>query len=283
MQRFWRVTAALAAMALLLTGCGGTAETVVTTTALPSTTVTTITTAVTTTTTTVATTTTKKPVAAPTKTKVNYTPPKLDADYTRLLLVNAEHPLPSDYDITANLTSIDRKYCNGSLNQIDKDIHPYVIAMIEAAKADGVTLYVRSPYRSYATQKYLFNNKVNKVIQAGTPEEEAEAKAAQAVARPGTSEHQTGLAIDFNTASYKFENTAAHKWMLAHAAEYGFILRYPENKMDITGVMYEPWHWRFVGINTAQDIQQKNVTLEEYLDESGEASGEHSPFSSANG
>ncbi len=136
---------------------------------------------------------------------------------------------------------------------------------MKAAWADGVQLYVRSPYRSYNTQKYLFNKKVQRVINAGTPADQAEAVAAQAVARPGTSEHQTGLAIDFNIADSEFEQMPAYGWMKEHAADYGFIMRYPKDKIDITGVMYESWHWRFVGINVAKEINTLGVTLEEYL------------------
>ncbi|MBR2406099.1 MAG: M15 family metallopeptidase [Clostridia bacterium] len=253
-----------AALCLLLCCCGSKTPT-------PSTTVTTTTTTVTTTTTTATTTTTttvttqKTNAAAPTQAPV-LKQEELDPTYTRLLLVNAENPLPSDFDNTADLVSIEKKYLNGSLNQIDKGVYPYVISMIEAAKADGVTLYVRSPYRSYNTQKYLFNNKVQRVIDAGTPKEQAEAKAAQAVARPGTSEHQSGLAIDFNAASSNFANTPAFRWMQEHAEDYGFILRYPAEKTNVTGIMYEAWHWRFVGINTAREINSLGVVLEEYLE-----------------
>lgn len=265
---------------LLLSGCGEAAPTVAptaapttTVTVVPTTTATTETTVTTVTTTTVTTTvttttTTIKPQAAPTKTTTATTttaPFVPDPSYSRLLLVNAEHPLPSDFDSTVSLTAIPSKYLNGSLNQIDREIYPYVIALLEAARADGVKLYVRSPYRSYATQDTLFKNKVNKVIAAGTPKDQAEAKAAQAVARPGTSEHQTGLAIDFNVASSTFDNSPGFKWMKEHAADYGFILRYPKGKTDITGIMYESWHWRFVGINVAKEMNAADLTLEEYL------------------
>ena len=182
----------------------------------------------------------------------------LDADYSRLLLVNAEYPLPDDYNYGWNLTKIDQKYHNGQLDSIDAGIWPYMKAMVEAAWKDNVNLYVWSPYRSYETQKMLFQNRVQK--EGGD-----EQKAATAVARPGTSEHNTGLCADFNMASSQFENTEMFKWMCEHAEEYGFILRYPKNKIDITGVMYESWHWRFVGINTAKEINNLNVTLEEYI------------------
>lgn len=228
----------------------------VTATAAPTTTT------VATTTSTTTTTTTTKTQASPTVSQTDVT---LDPDYERLILVNPFNPLPEDYDYAGNLTKIDKKYLNGSLNQIDKDIYPYLKAMLDAAWADGVKLYVRSPYRSYSTQQYLFNNKVNKVIAAGTPKDKAEAEAATVVARPGTSEHHTGLAIDFNVAATTFDNSAMSKWLLEHGADYGFILRYPQDKMDVTGIVYESWHWRFVGINVAKEIKQMGLTLEEYL------------------
>lgn len=182
----------------------------------------------------------------------------LDADYSRLLLVNAEYPLPQDYDYGWNLTKIEAKYHNGQLDQIDAGVWPYMKAMVEAAWKDGVKLYVWSPYRSYETQKMLFENRVKK--EGGD-----EAKAATAVARPGTSEHNTGLCADFNMASSQFESTEMFRWMCEHAGDYGFILRYPKDKTDITGVMYESWHWRFVGINRAKEINSLNLTLEEYI------------------
>lgn len=257
--------------ATLFSGCGepdrpadGEPDVTTSTTHISTTTTTTATTATTTTTTVSATTV----AAAPTATQ-NTSPGEnsdsLDPTYSRLLLVNAEHPLPEDFDYTGNLTEIDAKYLNGSLNQIDKDIYPYVKAMVDAAWADGVKLYVRSPYRSYNTQRYLFNNKVQKVIASGTPADQAEAVAATAVARPGTSEHHTGLAIDFNVADSEFEQTPMFDWLMEHGEDYGFILRYPADKTAVTGIMYESWHWRFVGINTAREINQLGVTLEEYL------------------
>lgn len=266
---------------LLLVGCGEAAPAVAPT-AAPTTTTTVTTTAATTVTTTIVTTTTTlitttvKPQAAPTKstavtTKTTAAPFTPDPSYSRLLLVNAWHPLPDNFDKTVSLKSIPSKYLNGSLSQIDSEIYPYVIALLEAARADGVKLYVRSPYRSYATQSTLFKNKVNKLINAGTPKDKAEAKAAEAVARPGTSEHQTGLAIDFNVASSTFDNSPGFKWMKAHAEDYGFILRYPKDKTAITGIMYESWHWRFVGINAAKEINAAGLTLEEYLEQKSSA------------
>ena len=190
----------------------------------------------------------------------------LDANYERLILVNGSNPLPEDYDYTGNLTTIEKKYLNGELTQIDKDMFPYLMALVNSAWKDGVKVYIRSPFRSYETQQMLFNNKVQRVIAAGTPKDKAEEEAATAVARPGTSEHHTGLAVDFNTASNYFEGTDMDLWLREHAEDFGFILRYPKESQDITGVIYEPWHYRFVGINVAKEINRLGVTLEEYIE-----------------
>ncbi len=190
----------------------------------------------------------------------------LNAEYKNLFLVNDKNPLPADYDYEGNLTEIESKYIGGSLTQFDKDAYPYLVAMIENAKKDGVNLRVWSPYRSYAIQKMLFDKQVNREIAKGTPAgKQAEDAAATVVARPGTSEHNTGLALDINMADDAFENTKEFEWLSSHAAEYGFILRYPKSKQDKTGVIYESWHYRFVGINEAKKIKASGLCLEEYL------------------
>lgn len=193
-------------------------------------------------------------------------PNGLDANYTKLLLVNGENPLPEDYDYEGNLTTIPDEYINGSLKQIDKDVWPYMKAMIDAAWADGVKLYVWSPYRSYSTQDMLFKRQIDRQIAKGVPEDKAEEAAATVVARPGTSEHHTGLAADFNMADDKFETTEMYAWMQQHAADYGFIMRYSGEKQAITGVIHESWHYRFVGINAAKEINRLNMCLEEYVE-----------------
>ena len=194
---------------------------------------------------------------------------QLDANYKNLLLVNGSNPLPDNYDYTAELTTIPEEYHNLQLDQINKNIWPYLKAMIDDARSEGVKLYVCSPYRSYNTQKILFDRQVQKQIAAGVPESQAEDKAATIVARPGTSEHHTGLATDMNFTDDAFENTPMFAWLTEHCQDYGFIMRYPKDKIDVTGVIYESWHYRFVGINVAKDIKSKGVTLEEYLDEKG--------------
>ena len=189
----------------------------------------------------------------------------LNADYSRLILVNAQYPLPEDYDYDWNITEFDVAYsCNTDklMHRLDAGVWPYMKAMIEAARSDGVELSVWSPYRTYEMQERLFKNRVAK-------ENGDEAKAAQSVARPGTSEHHTGLCADMNMASDRFENTPEFAWLCEHAGEYGFILRYPSNKTDITAIKYESWHWRFVGINAAKEINNLNMTLEEYIEYKG--------------
>ncbi len=187
---------------------------------------------------------------------------ELDANFGRLLLINGKNPLPNDYDknVREYLVEIDEKYRNNNnVRQIHRDVYPYITAMVAAAQADGVDLRVWSPFRDYNTQNILFQNQVNRV---GGDEE----KAATVVARPGTSEHNTGLCADFNMADDKFESTEMYTWMCENAEDYGFILRYPKEKEHITGVIYESWHWRFVGINNAKIINSLGVTLEEYIE-----------------
>ena len=186
----------------------------------------------------------------------------LDADFTQLLLVNGDNPLPRDYDanVRKDLVEIDPQYRNNNyVKEIHKDVYPYITAMVAAAQADGVDLRVWSPFRSYAIQNDLFQKQVNRV---GGDEE----KAATVVARPGTSEHNTGLCADFNMASDAFENTKMYKWMTEHAEDYGFVMRYRKDKQPITGVIHESWHWRFVGINAAKEMNDLDMCLEEYVE-----------------
>lgn len=194
----------------------------------------------------------------------------LDPTFTNLMLVNGENPLPEGYDYGGNLVTIDDKYINGSLKQIDKDVWPYMQAMIEAAWSDGVRLYVWSPYRSYAIQNMLYEKQVTRCMNNGLDRAAAEIEAATVVARPGTSEHHTGLAADFNMASDSFENTAMYEWMLENAEDYGFILRYKGDKQYLTGVIQESWHWRFIGINAAKEINDLGMCLEEYVEHLGD-------------
>ena len=196
------------------------------------------------------------------KQMVNVNGVELDANFRRVALINASNPLPDNYDkdIRASLVTVDANLRNNNyVTDIHKDVYPYITAMVKAAQADGVNLKVWSPFRSYGDQKVLFENQVKRVNGD-------EQKAATVVARPGTSEHNTGLCADFNMADDKFESTPMYNWMVENAEDYGFILRYPKDKTDITGVIYESWHWRFVGIKTAKEMNSLGMTLEEYVE-----------------
>lgn len=146
--------------------------------------------------------------------------------------------------------------------QLDKRIIDDMSDFIAAAKAQGLSVYLSSGYRSYDEQNYLYQRKV---AQYG------ETEAAKIVAPPGTSEHQTGLACDITDKYYamkdsSLEKTALYQWMSQHCQEYGFIVRYPKDKEDVTGIIYEPWHFRYVGVDAATYIMKKGLCLEEFLD-----------------
>ena len=181
-------------------------------------------------------------------------------DWT-LILVNQWSLLPDDYDVTL---------ADFEGGQVDARILDICEAMFADAAEDGVEFTLVDAYRSYETQSAQFEAKVQSYIAQGYSQEEAEAEASTITARPNTSEHQTGLVLDIVTPSYTkrnkgFANTLAFKWLWANAANYGFIMRYPDDKIDITGVIYEPWHWRFVGVTAAQAMRQSGQCLEEYL------------------
>ena len=187
----------------------------------------------------------------------------LDKEYKNLMLINAKHPLPDNYDseIREYLVEIDPQLRNNNyVTKIHKNVYPYITAMVRAANDAGVDLKVWSPFRSYADQRVLFENQVSK--NGGN-----EQLAATVVARPGTSEHNSGICADFNMADDAFEQTEMYKWMCENAENYGFILRYPKDKQDKTGVIYESWHWRFVGIEEAKKINKSGLCLEEYLEQ----------------
>ena len=129
--------------------------------------------------------------------------------------------------------------------------------MINDAKSDDVVLVGNSAYRSYKSQKEVYNNRVKAVGRK---------KAEDYVAKPGFSEHQTGLCIDItNRDKYFVKGTEEADWLANNCYKYGFIIRYPEGKENITGISYEPWHIRYVGKEIAKQIHNKGITLEEYL------------------
>ncbi|MBQ6129339.1 MAG: M15 family metallopeptidase [Lachnospiraceae bacterium] len=190
--------------------------------------------------------------------------PKIKIDPTdwKLILVNKQNPVPDDFDV--KLAGI-----NGSLYADERIIND-IYKMMDAASDDGVDLMICSAYRSYERQRTLFNNKIDKLMDSGMTYLEAYRVGSMNVTVPGTSEHHLGLALDILTGNYTtmddgFGDTEAGKWLAANAPDYGFILRYPEGKEEITGIVYEPWHFRYVGKEYARDITERGLTLEEYL------------------
>ena len=179
-----------------------------------------------------------------------------------LLRVNPWNPLPEDFSVElANLP-------NGL--QVDKRILEDLNAMLDACRQAGLRPLVCSAYRTNATQTRLHKNKIYRLRASGWNWEDAPREAARWVAVPGTSEHETGLAVDIVASSYQVlnkrqEKTAEQQWLMEHCWEYGFILRYPSEKIEITGIGYEPWHYRYVGRETAPAIRESGLCLEEYI------------------
>ena len=185
-------------------------------------------------------------------------------DDWKLVLINKQHPVPDDYTFKLG----DIKTIKGNM-QCDERIIEELLAMMQAAKEDGVTLAICSPYRDLNRQKYLFNRKIEIYMSNGMSYMEAYSISSQAVTVPGASEHQIGLAIDIVSDDYVtldegFADTQAGKWLAEHSYEYGFILRYPKGKEYITSIEYEPWHFRYVGKEAAAVMAEENLTLEEF-------------------
>ena len=180
-----------------------------------------------------------------------------------LVLVNKHYALPDDY--VPELTALPQSYGRGSLHPTAAEAF---VQMADAAWADGLSLRCVSGYRSYKTQASTYRGNLAQASQRWVDTYSA---------RPGHSEHQTGLAVDINVArtSAHFENTAEFAWLQANCARFGFILRYPEGADAITGYRFEPWHYRYVGVETAQACTQQGITYEEYtasLPAAGQAS-----------
>ncbi len=192
-----------------------------------------------------------------------YTP---DLDSWEMTLVNKWNPLPDGF--APELADTLREFALLDYSKFDARAVDKLDELCKAAKEDGINLIVRSPYRTNATQTLYFENKVNSVMKSNPSwtREQAEVEAATVIARPWTSEHQLGLAVDFNEVEWWFEDTEQFKWLDAHAHEYGFIMRYPEDKQDKTAVIYEPWHYRYVGVENAKAIKESGLCLEEFVE-----------------
>lgn len=179
-----------------------------------------------------------------------------------LILVNPWNPMPEGYvpelEPVGDEQSMDVR-CAGAL-----------LKMLDDCREAGGNPYICSTYRTQQYQQNLYDNKILRLILSGTDEQAAPAIAAQSVAVPGTSEHQLGLAADIIDQFYTNldagqEETSTQKWLMENSWRYGFILRYPNGSTDITGIIYEPWHYRYVGETFAKEIYELDVTLEEYL------------------
>lgn len=199
------------------------------------------------------------PVSLPQSADGNPVTVSPDGDNWELTLVKLQYRLPEDYKPTLQAA------VEGSSVQLDARVAPFYAEMYAAAKADGCTLTPYSGYRTFARQQENFDRKVAYYVSQGLSEAEATAQTQTRILPAGASEHNMGFAMDIVSASADFISTKEFSWLSAHAHEYGFILRYPENKTDITGVMYEPWHWRFVGKEAAAEMQKSGQCLEEYL------------------
>lgn len=180
-----------------------------------------------------------------------------------IALVNEGHPLDTSY-VPAEMTEIE------SERSVDSRIADDLKQMLIDAKDAGLSMYVASAYRSYEKQREVFNNTMQDWISQGYSPLNAYDETKKSVAVPGTSEHATGLAVDIISSEYEAlddrqGDTEEQKWLMEHCWEYGFILRYPSDKSDVTNIVYEPWHYRYVGKEAAKEITEQNITLEEYV------------------
>lgn len=176
-----------------------------------------------------------------------------------LTLVNFENKLSDNYELKLEKIDEYRKFDSRAIK--------YLNELLNDIRKDGINdLWVQSSYRSIEEQTQVYNAKVQEYIRQGKSKEEAKILTEEVINRPGYSEHNLGLAVDFNYVKSNFETTKAYKWLENNAENYGFILRYPKGKEEITKVNYEPWHWRYVGKEHAQKINKFNLCLEEYIE-----------------
>ena len=189
-----------------------------------------------------------------------------EKDQWYLKLVNSKNPMTQEDVPEVATETIDS---NGY--QVDARIMDDLEDMFAAARAAGRNPVICSAFRAWDTQEYLYQNKIQRVMaEEGLPEDQAAVEAGTVVAVPGTSEHQIGLALDIVSSEYmnldeKQMETEDQQWLMENSWKYGFILRYPLDKSDITGIIFEPWHYRYVGKEAAKEIYEQDITLEEYL------------------
>lgn len=176
-----------------------------------------------------------------------------------LQLANYENILPEDFEV--EVADID------DTRQFDARAIKYLKQMINDMRKDGISnIWVQSAYRSVERQKELYDNSVKKYLNQGKTQEEAERLTDEYINKPGASDHNLGLAVDFNNVDNNFEDLKGFEWLQENAENYGFILRYPKDKEDITKISYESWHWRYVGEEHAKKMNELNMCLEEYIE-----------------
>ncbi|HAQ64081.1 MAG TPA: hypothetical protein DCR23_06425 [Ruminococcaceae bacterium] len=182
-----------------------------------------------------------------------------DTENWALAMIGVNYPLPDKY--SPNLSEA----VDGSSVKLDSRVATHYREMYNAAKQAGCILTPYSGYHTYSLQESTYTRKLNYYISQGYSEEQAAAETQKKTLPAGCSEHNAGLCMDIVSASSDFVNTKEFQWLCDNAMNYGFVLRYPENKQEITGVNYQPWHWRFVGVEAAKEMAQNNQCLEEYL------------------
>lgn len=176
-----------------------------------------------------------------------------------LILVNKDNRIPDDYEV--ELTELS----NGE--KVDSRIYPQLQEMFDAARASGLELFVREGYRTAAEQQAIMDERIQEYQDEGYSKSKAREMAEAYVALPDTSEHQLGLSVDINADTSECSSDAVYTWLAENAYKYGFIKRYPSEKVDITGINNEPWHYRYVGLEAAEDIQNSGLCLEEYIEQ----------------
>lgn len=189
--------------------------------------------------------------------------PVFDSSDWRLVLINKQHPIPEEYDFKLGT------FASGM--RCDERVIEDLLLMMQAAKKNGLNLVVRSPYRTSDHQEDNFNNRIKSYMKQGLSYMEAYKATSRVITIPGCSEHEVGLALDITSDTFiplqqGFADTEEGEWLEEHSHEYGFILRYPSGKEYITGIEYEPWHFRYVGREAAAVMKDEGLCLEEFWD-----------------
>lgn len=184
---------------------------------------------------------------------------ELQGENWSLTLINFDYSIGKSY--SPNLSPL----VSESTKTADSRVSEAFEKMYKDARDDDIILTPYSAYANYSSQQLTYDNKVNSFIKQGMSQDEATKKALMRVDPGGCSENNAGLAVDIVSASSTFSSTNEYAWLVANAHKYGFVLRYPEDKTDTTGKIYQPWHWRYVGVEAAIQMKEKNLCLEEYL------------------